>query len=175
MKASASDERLSTGVSGLDEILHGGLLPGRAYLIRGGPGAGKTTLGLHFLIAGAQRGEKALFITLEEEQEDLLMDGARSGMNLEGVDFLDLSPGSDYFAEVQTYDIFAPAEVEREPLTSRIIAAYAPDEFARRVRHEVEHNYAHIAMSFVRKSTYIQKPFTVTDLAMQIRLTLEKT
>lgn len=123
MKASASDERLSTGVSGLDEILHGGLLPGRAYLIRGGPGTGKTTLGLHFLIAGAQRGEKALFITLEEEQEDLLTDGARSGMNLEGVDFLDLSPGSDYFAEVQTYDIFAPAEVEREPLTNRIIAA----------------------------------------------------
>lgn len=123
MSASAGDGRLSTGIAGLDEILYGGLLPGRSYLIRGGPGTGKTTLGLHFLIAGAQCGEKVLYITLAEEKEDLVANAARSGMSLEGVDFLDLSPGADYFAEVQTYDIFAPAEVEREPVTNQITAA----------------------------------------------------
>ena len=52
--------RLSTGVSGLDEVLRGGLIPGRAYLVRGGPGTGKTTLGLHFLTAGAGNGDATI-------------------------------------------------------------------------------------------------------------------
>jgi circadian clock protein KaiC len=48
-------QRSSTGIEGLDEILQGGLVPCRAYLVRGGPGTGKTTLGLHFLAAGTSR------------------------------------------------------------------------------------------------------------------------
>jgi circadian clock protein KaiC len=59
-------ERLSIGIQGLDEVLHGGLIAGRAYLVRGGPGTGKTSVGLHFLIIGATQGERCLFITLEE-------------------------------------------------------------------------------------------------------------
>ena len=114
--------RLSTGVPGLDEVLDGGLLPGRAYLLQGGPGTGKTTLGMHFLCAGVARGERVLFITLEEAEEHLRTDGARLGMDLSGIHFLDLSPTSGYFSEVQSYDIFTPAEVEREPVTSRITA-----------------------------------------------------
>lgn len=47
--------RLSTGVRGLDEILCGGLLRTNSYLVRGGPGAGKTTLGWHFLTAPTPR------------------------------------------------------------------------------------------------------------------------
>ena len=70
MKAKATD-RLLTGVAGLDEILGGGLLPGRAYMVRGGPGVGKTTLGLHFLTAGAAKGEKGLFITLAEPEAQI--------------------------------------------------------------------------------------------------------
>lgn len=49
--------RVSSGVDGLDEILNGGYIKGRAYLIRGEPGCGKTTLGLHFLIDGVGRDE----------------------------------------------------------------------------------------------------------------------
>jgi len=56
-------ERVSTGVPGLDEILKGGLLPGRSYLVRGGPGTGKTTLGFHFLCEGLAKQEKPLFIS----------------------------------------------------------------------------------------------------------------
>lgn len=44
--------RLSSGVPGLDEILYGGLIPERTYLVRGDTGTGKTILGLHFLLAG---------------------------------------------------------------------------------------------------------------------------
>jgi circadian clock protein KaiC len=46
------------GVDGLDDILLGGLAHNRLYLIEGTPGAGKTTLGLQFLLEGASLGEK---------------------------------------------------------------------------------------------------------------------
>jgi circadian clock protein KaiC len=58
-----SSLRLSTGIAGLDDIMGGGLMPGRLYLVEGTPGAGKTTLGLQFLLDGRARGERGLFIT----------------------------------------------------------------------------------------------------------------
>ncbi|GAA6622058.1 ATPase domain-containing protein [Scytonema sp. NUACC26] len=114
-------QRLSTGVSGLDEVLYGGLLPNRAYLIRGGPGAGKTTLGLHFLSVGVTQGESCLYITLGESAEQIRDNAKSLSINADFIDFLDLSPNTEFFAQVQTYDIFSPAEVEREPTTKRII------------------------------------------------------
>jgi archaellum biogenesis ATPase FlaH len=51
--------RSTTGVPGLDDILNGGLLPHRLYLIDGDPGAGKTTLALQFLLEGVIAGENA--------------------------------------------------------------------------------------------------------------------
>jgi circadian clock protein KaiC len=121
MKAKASD-RLLTGVAGLDEILDGGFIPGRAYMVRGGPGAGKTTLGLHFLTAGVAHGEKGLFITLAEPEAKIRQNAASIGLQLDGIDFLDLSPTEEFFAKEEAYDIFSPAEVERQPMTQKIIA-----------------------------------------------------
>jgi len=114
-------DRLSTGVPGFDEVLHGGLIPGRAYLVRGQSGTGKTILGLHFLSSGAEAGEKSLYITLGEPAEQIRMNAEAVGFDLKGIAFLDLSPTSQFFTEIQTYDIFSPAEVEREPTTQRII------------------------------------------------------
>jgi len=114
-------DRLSSGVPGLDEILHGGLIPQQTYLVRGGPGAGKTTLGLEFLVAGVNQGEQALFIVLGEAEEQVRANGDRLGFDTQAITFLDLSPSSDFFTEVETYDIFSPAEVEREPTTQRIV------------------------------------------------------
>jgi len=116
-----SQDRLSTGILGLNEILHGGLVPGRAYLVRGGPGTGKTTVGLHFLAAGAAHGNNTLYITLGEPAEQIRTHAEALGLNLNETTFLDLSPTSEFFSEVQTYDIFSPAEVEREPTTQKII------------------------------------------------------
>ncbi len=53
-----------TGISGLDDILNGGLTPDRMYLVEGTPCTGKTTLGLGFLLTGAATGETGLYITL---------------------------------------------------------------------------------------------------------------
>jgi len=49
MAEPATSERATTCIAGLAKLLHGGLIPWRSYLIRGGPGTGKTLLGLHFL------------------------------------------------------------------------------------------------------------------------------
>jgi circadian clock protein KaiC len=113
--------RHPTGLPGLDEVLHGGLIPERAYLVRGGPGTGKTTLGLHFLAAGVARGEPALLITLESSEPQLRRDAASQSLDLSGIHFLDLSPTREFFAQGQSYDIFSPADVERDPTTQQIV------------------------------------------------------
>ncbi|HYW11137.1 MAG TPA: ATPase domain-containing protein, partial [Longimicrobium sp.] len=113
--------RHPTGLTGLDEVLHGGLIQERAYLVRGGPGTGKTTLGLHFLAAGAANGERALLITLESAEPQLRHDAASQGLDLSGITFLDLSPTREFFAQNQSYDIFSAGDVERDPTTQQIV------------------------------------------------------
>ncbi|MFB6184720.1 MAG: ATPase domain-containing protein, partial [Haloarculaceae archaeon] len=101
------DERLSTGLDGLDAVLHGGLVPERGYMVTGRPGTGKTILGLHYLTAGDDD-RPALFVNLEEAENDVRANAVKLGFDLDGVAFLDLSPGSDVFTDEQQYDVFAP-------------------------------------------------------------------
>jgi len=114
-------ERLSTGVQGLDEILQGGVLANGTYLIRGGPGSGKTTLGWHFLTTDLTSESGRLFITLGESEAQLRRNGAQLGFDVSAIDILDLSPDSQIFSQDQTYDIFSPADIERQPLIQRIV------------------------------------------------------
>ena len=118
-----ADGRMTIGVPGIDEVLHGGFIVGRTYLVRGEPGTGKTILGLHFLQAGIDAGEATLLISLSEAEEGLRANAARMGFDIDAMDILDLTPSSEFFAGGQGYDIFSPAEVEREPITERIVAA----------------------------------------------------
>ncbi|HZZ64601.1 MAG TPA: ATPase domain-containing protein [Candidatus Baltobacteraceae bacterium] len=115
--------RMTTGIAGFDEVLHGGYVAGRTYLLTGPPGGGKTTFGWHFLVAGAQAGEKAMFVTFGESEHELRANARESGFDTSGVDLCDLSPSSDLFEKIRSYDIFSAAEVELEPTTQRIIEA----------------------------------------------------
>ncbi|MFL6653397.1 MAG: ATPase domain-containing protein, partial [Sulfurifustis sp.] len=65
------DLRVSTGLKGMDEVLGGGLMPGGLYVVRGCAGAGKTTLGLQFLLDGTARGERALYLSLDHSRKTL--------------------------------------------------------------------------------------------------------
>ncbi len=69
--------RVPTGVDGLDEMLHGGFPAGHVVLVTGLPGTGKTCFGLQYLLSGAARGEKGVFLSLEEDEPQLL-DSARA-------------------------------------------------------------------------------------------------
>ncbi|MBP0438672.1 ATPase domain-containing protein [Tianweitania sediminis] len=73
-----------TGIQGLDDILVGGLARGHVYLFEGSPGTGKTTVALRFLLAGAESGERGLYITLSETEKELRSGAASHGWELDG-------------------------------------------------------------------------------------------
>lgn len=66
--------RVSTGVKGLDNLIGGGLIPGRVYVVTGPPGSGKTTLGIQFLVEGAKNGEKGIYISLVDDSKTIIQD-----------------------------------------------------------------------------------------------------
>ena len=102
---------ISTGVSGLDELLRGGLTPNRLYLIEGSPGTGKTTLAMQFLLEGRDRGEKTLYVTLSETKKELTAIARSHGWSLDNVELFQLSPAEGMKPEDQ-YTLYHPAEVE---------------------------------------------------------------
>jgi circadian clock protein KaiC len=116
-----SDFRVSTGSSGLDNILNGGLPKGRIYLVEGDPGAGKTTLALQFVREGASKGERALYITLSESAADLNHAAASHGIPLDNVEIVELLPDEDDLLPEQQYTVFHPAEVELNDRMQRIV------------------------------------------------------
>lgn len=79
-----SHHLVPTGVSGLDEVLLGGVQRHNNILVEGAPGAGKTTLGLGFIHAGASEyNEPGVIVSFELEPEKLLRDAAGFNWNLE--------------------------------------------------------------------------------------------
>src|ERR1700752_898778 len=101
--------RLSTGIAGLDDILHGGLAKGFLYLIEGNPGAGKTTLALQFLISGAKNGAKGLYLPLGDSEGKRRHVAASHGMNLDNVEICKISPPELSGEGGQQYTVFQPA------------------------------------------------------------------
>ncbi|MEM2948261.1 MAG: ATPase domain-containing protein [Candidatus Anstonellales archaeon] len=65
-------ERVKTGISGLDEMLNGGIPKRRHVALFGGPGTGKTSFGFEYLYRGAKNGEPGIYITLEETPDDII-------------------------------------------------------------------------------------------------------
>lgn len=112
--------RASTGIHGLDEILGGGLPTNHLYLIDGDPGTGKTTLALQFLLEGARRGERGLYVTLSETKAELLAVADSHGWNLDGIDLYEMSKESLANLE-QGYTIFHPAEVELQSTVDEVL------------------------------------------------------
>lgn len=104
--------KVSTGINGLDEIVHGGLPAERSYLIVGGAGTGKTTLSLQWLMDGARRGEKTAYVTLAESAESIRFNASGFGWDLANVDIQDFTALGESFAEGE-YRVFRPDEVEQ--------------------------------------------------------------
>jgi circadian clock protein KaiC len=107
-----SPDGLSTGIPGLDQILGGGLMPDRIYLIEGEPGAGKTTAGLQFLNEGVRQGESVVYITLAENQGELAAVAASHGWDLQGMHVHEVLPDEDVLAGGGASTMFHPSEVE---------------------------------------------------------------
>lgn len=103
---------VSTGNAGFDTVLKGGLPSNRLYLLEGTPGAGKTTLGLQFLLDGVRAGEPVLYITLSETSEELESVAHSHGWSLDGIDLFEFSSTEEVMGEEYEQSILHPWEAE---------------------------------------------------------------
>ncbi|TWI69277.1 circadian clock protein KaiC [Pseudoduganella lurida] len=110
-------ERIRTGIPELDSVLHGGLLRNRIHLIEGRPGTGKTTFGLRYLIEGKEAGQKCLYLSLSEAEDELRQTAASHGWSLGDIDIVEMIPLPDT-PSPQT--ILLPTDNELNGLVERI-------------------------------------------------------
>jgi KaiC/GvpD/RAD55 family RecA-like ATPase len=106
-----SDARVSLGVPELDEMLAGGLMPHRPYLVVGPAGTGKTTLGLQFLCEGVRRGERVLYVTLEDPPNEVRWNHRTLRPELDAVEVFDAIPDVMRYERVPFKDISAVRQV----------------------------------------------------------------
>jgi circadian clock protein KaiC len=111
----------ATGITGLDNVLSGGLTRDRTYLIEGVPGSGKTTLALQFLLEGVQRGEPVLYVTLSETEEELRATAASHGWSLDGVTIRELVASEISLSAENQYTMFHPSEIELSETTNTLL------------------------------------------------------
>jgi circadian clock protein KaiC len=104
--------RDTTGIEGLDDILSGGLPKHRLYLIKGTPGVGKTTLALEFLLEGLRQGERVLYITLSETEEEVRQIASSHGWSLEGMNLYELSSAEQTLRLDDENTLYATADVD---------------------------------------------------------------
>ncbi len=116
-------ERIRTGVTGLDEIIEGGLPKESITLVSGPPGSGKSIFCFQFLYEGVKNGEKCLFLTLDKKVEGLLVQAKELGFDFQPaienklVKFLFLNINKKFVYEAMTNEIMS-GEYDRIVLDS---------------------------------------------------------
>ncbi len=111
----------STGCTGLDEVLRGGLPRDRLYLLQGDPGVGKTTLGLQFLRAGLERNERCMYIALSETRAEIEGVFESHGWSLDGIEVIELSALEQSSGLDDDNTLFEPSEVELHETTRLLL------------------------------------------------------
>ena len=116
--------RASTGIDGLDDVLGGGWARNRLHLIEGSPGAGKTTIALQFLIAGAACGEAGIYISLAETERELRDGGQSHGWDLDpGIEIFELVPPESALDPERHQSLLYSSDLELGETVTRIFAA----------------------------------------------------
>ena len=165
-------ERVSTGVKGLDEMLNGGLIAGRSYLIKGGPGVGKTALAMHFAMEGVMRGETVLYLTLDEPAGDIRADFGRMGFNVNDPRFvlLDATPALERYGLIED-----PSETfakDLEKLRTAVVERYREIRYSRividpitmlRLNSVKEPEYRRAFLRFVKTMSRLKTTVLITS------------
>ena len=101
----------ATGIAGLDTILGGGLPRRHTYLVHGEHGSGKTTLGLQFCLAGAELGERVLYVTTNESEEEIREVAYSHGWSLDAAT-IHCHNAWEYTGIELDQSVFCPTEIE---------------------------------------------------------------
>jgi circadian clock protein KaiC len=121
LRLMAEPDRAATGIEGLDVILNGGLPKNRLYLVEGDPGVGKTTLALKFLLHGVAQGERALYITLSETEQEIRQIASSHGWSLDGLSLFELSALEQQTRLEAQNTVFRASDVELTETTRAIL------------------------------------------------------
>jgi circadian clock protein KaiC len=106
-------DKARTGVPGLDDVLAGGLTVGHVFLLEGNPGTGKTTIALRFLLEGAAAGERCLYITLSETEQELRNGAASHGWTLDrNIEVFELVPAESLLDADQQQSLLYSSDLE---------------------------------------------------------------
>lgn len=132
MRKKQYHDKCPTGVPGIDEILCGGLPRDYLFLLQGKPGTGKTTLALQFLLEGAARGERSLYITFSETKMELEAVAESHGWDIDRLDVLEFSTITGLRKESTQTTLFYPSEMELSK-TIEVILQKISDVGANRV------------------------------------------
>lgn len=116
----SQDEYCKSGIPGLDTILIKGFPKNRLYVIEGEPGSGKTTMALQFLMEGIKLGEKALYITFSETEDELQAVARSHNWDLKKIDLIDLSNIERQTQSSHT-TLFHPSELELNQVTDNLL------------------------------------------------------
>src|SRR5579863_9337158 len=116
-------QRSTTGIPGMDEVLQGGFIAKRLYLVDGEPGAGKTTFALQCLLEGVRLGERCLYVTLSETRDELAAGAKSHGWSLEGLEVCELVADAEELDGESDLTMLNPSEVELTKTTRRVLEA----------------------------------------------------
>lgn len=119
-------DRVLTGITGLDDVLAGGLPRDRLYLVEGMPGTGKTTLALQFLLEGLRVGERGMYVTLAETAHELRASAITHGWSLDGLSIVELVPDTELGLD-QEQTLIHPAEFELGEAARRVLEKFEQD------------------------------------------------
>lgn len=120
-------DKVRTGIEGLDKALLGGIPKGNLVLVSGGAGTGKSSLCMQYLVNGAKMGEKGLYVSTEQNHDELLKQAKEYNWPIEELErkgllqisYLELAKQDNFFAWVKrTTSTFQPKRIVIDSLTA---------------------------------------------------------